>query len=377
MTYVLVDPFLLSYPTAGQASAKEAKAYLDDLLAWSRTVDRVHVDWRVSSACKHELNRLYGSLSQMRVELQKLLEQSGLASDQVTLDKALRHFFNDLLADPYIDLEVDKTRTDEIMLWEVTPDGVKVEPSDHVTRLADEDLKRAYKQTLGDVTFAWKNKVRSISELGEIYIASRKHAGSQHPEVRVNAQCVICVDNKVKSAESLSRQRSVEGTYSVVYSLDELADRVGKRKRFKSVFDAVRAAVELYPDVLVFPSKAQDTARKSSFEDPNEIFEIVSGLVTVWLPTYRQRGNNSADAKFYEKYSRHYSPFESDSVENDPMNRRDYTVKYENEEVFCRKHIKLGIGSNCARVNFELIETIAGPKIVLARAGRHGRNTKT
>jgi len=387
MTYVIVDPFLLRLPSAESASQEEKRAFINALLGWSKLVVGLSVTLRVSASCSEALKELYGSnsIDYMRVKLNKIREQSGLVSDQPTFDKALNMFFNSLEG-PYVDADVDEARKNELVLWDVLGEEVEITPEYFVTRLEHELLESAYRQTLGEITFARNNKILPVAILKKIFIASRLNvnppiapleSGSSSPtaQAKVVATCEIVVDEQVERASKLKGSKRFQTHFDLVYSAEELAERMGVRKHFKNVLEAVRAAVDDYGDAIILPSKAEATAANCGYEDPDEIYELVCGLVTVWLVAYQKK--QDPGAAYYEKFQREYSANESQTVSDKDVMRQDRTVTYRGDSYYCERHIKVGTGPKCVRINFEVVEEDDTYKIIIARAGTHGRNTKT
>lgn len=383
MNFVLVDPFLIYSPIPSQASSVDIDNFVESLNSWSDFArDQQNIQFRLSRQCRNALSNSPGyplgvnSLSEL---LQRSARYRGM--ERVVLDSAM-HFLNNVFKDPFIDEEIERHQTD-IQDWKIASDTIVAIPSIFAERLPNPELKLAFLTTLADLACSENEIVKSSSQGDEVWIASpslvtpetqdedtpnqEQSAEKSQISIKVNAKFTVIVGDEISDEDRL-----IEETFSVAHSPGAL-DFPPDNLEFDSVLDALRAAVNKYPDILVSFPLTERSAKESGYEDPKNIYDHIVGLVEVWLPIFKVKGGEEAGRIYHEKYSR-YKQDESETAKNKFAS--DYTVTFQDKPYFCGRHIMIGTGINCVRINFEVVQVDDSHKILLARAGKHGRTKR-
>jgi hypothetical protein len=358
MQYVLIDPFLLYLPEPRRLTREEAKCYLQALRGWSEALERCEnrITFSISKKCSKALEQSSGYPRSSHVRLRDLLEFHNIPLDSRDFLASCRRFFESLWANREMVERIEEAR--KSLKWQFKRLGVR--PEKIVARLQplDGNLAQAFQETLADVAFARKNSILPISALSEISIGSRDVDETLEVEA-------FFVHQAGEASEE--RTEHIRDTFRVITH-----DQIERTEpSFRNFLEAVAWVEANYSRHIVISEKARRLASEAPRDiEPRELKELLEKLVTVWLSAY-EAGGGDHDEKYRAATRRHCALDESETARN--RFASDYTVAFEGEDVFCGRHIKIG---RRFRINFQVVRAVNGiNKILVARIGKHGRNT--
>jgi len=389
MIYLIVDPHFLYIPPRDELTKEQAISWIKRVNTWNKVIQKFKPDElqvRLSKQCRNALKSTARSA----------LDEKWFAD---TVGKHVHVKYEDfirvcspliqrLMGPPFVDEDsVDelRRRSDGNMEWEIEVLNTMISPPQYMNRFDNEALKACFLQMLADVVFARNNPLHPLSRFENLYLLTALEETAENwaegNTIFVRIMFQLALENNVAGAKSLEKEKMIVDTFPVLNTPDLLqTDREAShsKRRYSRVVDAVDAVVERYADVFVYPKSARQTAKNSSYENPDRIFRLIEGLVLHWLHEYAlHEDEQKAWDAWYERHRQEYVNTEGIQKQNDPRLRREYTVLFEGEEVFCGKHIKVGNGSSAVRINFEVVKARDGNyRILLARAGKHGKNAK-
>jgi hypothetical protein len=360
MQYVLIDPFLLYLPEPRLLTREEAEGYLQALHGWSKALERCEnrITFSISEKCSKALAQSSGYPEPSQVRLRDLLEFHNIPLDSRDFLASCRRFFESLWANREMVERIEEARRS--MDWQFERLGVR--PEQIVARLQplDSNLAQAFQETLAEVAFARKNSILPISALSEISIGSRDV--DETLEAEIESYCVH------QAGEDLEeRTEQIKDTFRVI-THDQIEQT---EPSFRNFLEAIAWVEGNYPRHIVISERAKRLASEAPRDiEPRELKELLEKLVTVWLSAY-EAGGGDHDEKYRAATRRHCALDESETARN--RFASDYTVSFEGEDVFCGRHIKIG---HRFRINFQVVRAVNGiNKILVARIGKHGRNT--
>lgn len=382
MLYVIIDPVLVCFPDVASSSPRDIDDYVDNLRTWSNFAsDSKKIQFRISQECRNALSTAPG-YPLGKNNLNELLKYAGKykGMTDVVLTKAMM-FFNNIFNDPFIDDEIKKYRTD-IKDWRIdSPSKVEPNPETYITRLPTPAIQNAYKMTLGNLACTRQDTSLGIFNPAQMYIASPTIRSEQNisdtPLLDSKSSTIAVKVNvtftHIESEEIYDTSREISDEFVIAHS-PEAIQIAEHQPEPETILDALQLAVAKYPETLVCFPLTEQTAKESNYEDPLKMYELLVGLVEVWLPVFRANGGIEAGRIYQEQFGYRYAGDESDTAHN--QYAKDYTIIYKNNSIFCGRHIKIGTGPTCARINFEVIEEEGVHKIMLASPGKHGRNKR-
>lgn len=148
------------------------------------------------------------------------------------------------------------------------------------------------------------------------------------------------------------------------------------RRDFDTVADAVRAAQQEFKGVLVFLDTALDSAEKSPFKRPEQVFDMLQAMAEV--TTEWREAEGSLGKPWEHAVGTHGYEFKV-AIGETTRNQwgSQYTFQYEGEPLLFEQHITLGAKSpeKCLSAHFHRDEERL--VLVVGHCGRHLRNTKT
>jgi hypothetical protein len=358
MQYVLIDPFLLYLPEPRRLTREEAECYLQTLHGWSKALERCEnrITFSISEKCSEALAQSSGYPEPSQVRLRDLLEFHNIPLDSRDFLASCRRFFESLWANREMVERIEEAL--KSLEWQFKRLGVR--PEKIVARLQplDGNLAQAFQETLAEVAFARKNSILPISALSEISIGSRDVDETLEVEA-------FFVHQAGEASEE--RTEHIRDTFRVITH-----DQIERTEpSFRNFLEAVAWVEANYSRHIVISEKARRLASEAPRDiEPRELKELLEKLVTVWLSAY-EAGGGDHDEKYRAATRRHCALDESETARN--RFASDYTVSFEGEDVFCGRHIKIGYRF---RINFQVVRAADGTnKILVARIGKHGRNT--
>jgi hypothetical protein len=244
--------------------------------------------------------------------------------------------------------------------WQFKRLGVR--PERIVARLQplDSNLAQAFQETLADVAFARKNNILPIGALRDVFIGSRDSDEMLEAEIESYYLCQV--------GEDLEERTEQIGDAFRVITHDQI-ERT--EPSFRNFLEAIAWVEANYSRHIVISEKARRLASEAPRDvEPRALKELLEKLVTVWLSAYEERSGDH-DEKYRTATGKHCALDESDTTKS--KYGSDYTVSFEGEDVFCGRHVKV---SYRFRINFQVVRAADGTnKILVARIGKHGRNT--
>lgn len=372
MLYLLVDPHFFYFDRSDQAAVKN---FVERLNVWGGVARVYDVSFGLTSDCVEALR----SALKTALELDDLGEIVVTAGKSVDFAQLCYPFVSRVMNGPYIDQILVHLVSDN-WLWDI--EEVYIVPEDYLVRLQSSFLSDPYRDMMGRVTFARKQGVIPLSEFHHVAVLSTFDEGTrwaQEAEYKMytRIRCVCVMDSAEEGADD-KLPKDVTEIYDVIQSPEYVLTHTEKlaERQFRSLEEALQAATTEYPNVLHCSSKAYKTAQ--NFGDmgmARTLYELLIGLVEVWLPAYCQHGQDAANDAFYNEFQYECASHESHSVQQDMTLRQEYEVLYDGKPVFCQRHVKVGVGPFALRINFQIVEQEGKtPIIVIGRAGKHGPN---
>jgi len=360
MQYVLIDPFLLYLPEPRLLTREEAEGYLQALRGWSEALERCEnrITFSISEKCSKALEQSSGYPEPSHVRLTDLLEVHNIPLDSQTFLASCRRFFESLWANQEITERIEEARKSLDLEFQ----GLDIRPEQIVARLQplDISLAQAFQETLADVAFARKNSILPISALREVFIGSRDV--DETLEAEIESYCVHQVGEDLEE-----RTEQIKDSFRVI-THDQLEQA---EPSFRNFLEAIAWVEANYSQHIVISEKARRLASEAPRDiEPRQLKELLEKLITVWLSAY-EAGGGDHDEKYQDATGKRCALDESETARNKFAS--DYTVAFEGEDVFCGRHIKIG---HRFRINFQVVRAADGTnKILVARIGKHGRNT--
>lgn len=383
MLCLLIDPYLIYLPECEICSADDVLSFFDELLQWDDLAEFTD-DFEViiSKECHQILGEHTDNFPWNIENIGKLIQVHQIKEyDPITVYRAVSKLSGRIF-DAY--LRIQATSAPEKVVswdWDTANDEITTIPESYLTRLDKRDpsgaLKKAYLSTLGRFTFLIRNSLVQDPELNDIAIISPLSDLSIEQVIksilRVNSRFVF----EPPDYPGVLENRELYHEFSVFHTPEAVTQALGSNAEtqepiYQTGAEALQSARTRHFGQLIVSRKATDTASRWEFRDPDELFQILCGLVTVFLPAYEKNGIKAACREFQATFGRTCEDDESNTVKNETKYSQDYQVSYKGRVYFCGIHVRLG---SRTRVNFTVIQDDGIDKILLARVGRHGKNT--
>jgi hypothetical protein len=378
MLYIVVDPKFLYLPDVDSITTTEIQAFVARLLQWSKILQSHNVSFGITARCQKALKVAARSAFD-KDALAKLTNRvPALRAEEIL--RASMPLVNELMNESYMDQLVKRTRTSNFE-WEVVLDKILVSPKDYIDRLVDLELQNSFMEMLALVVYARRNQVIPIADFQNLVVLTtynedeNEWANSTEYKLIVRTHVDVVIEKTVTNWQIVQNETQIMDTLQAIQSSTEIETVAPIKQPIKTVSAALDMAVSDFPNRLLKSRLAQRTASDCDYEKPDEIYNLLRGLVTVWLATYEQEGEAAAGEAYYNEFRFQYIPDESVTVNRNPRLRNDYIATIDNIDYFCGKHIRIGTGPRCVRINFEVRNVNGQNQIVLGRVGKHGANT--
>lgn len=378
MLYLVVDPKFLYIPDIDSISIEEIQLFVFRLLQWGDILKTYNVAFGITERCQDALKAMARSAFDKK-SLAKLTRRiPALESDEVL--RAFMPLVNELMKESYMDQLIKRTKTEDFE-WDVVAEKILVSPKDYVDRLVNDELQNSFMEMLASIVYARQNQVVPLSEFQNLMVLSTYDKDEIEWALSTDYKLLVRVDVEVAADKSVKNWQSVQNDTRFFQELQtvqfpkEIEGVMTMKRDIKSVSTALNEAINDFPKRLINSRLARRTAASCDYEKPAEIYNLLRGLVTVWLAVYESDGEVAAGETFYNEFQYQYIPSESTTVSRDPRLKRDYIATVDGVDYFCGKHIRIGTGPRCVRINFALRTVEGQTQIILGRVGRHGANT--
>ena len=371
MLYIVVDPKFLYLPP--DVTQQEANAFLLRLINWGEEYAQYDVEFGITRNCHVALTSI-ARASFNHEDLAQFVAKYWQHQHVDEVVKAIMPFLRHILHNSYIDDLID-SHFPKDMVKVVDFEQTLINPSEYVDRFNDATLVYSYKHMMAHITFAKNHRIIPLTDFEHLRVLS--YYSETEVDWALETEYTFFVNVPFMwSIDSKEEYDEVVQEYITIQYPSEIESIVPPKKKPKQVIDAVLSAIEEFPNRLILSRMARQTAQNADYESPETIYELLTGLVKVWLPAYLRGGDKLAGDDYYNKYKFQYGKNESKTVQSNPNLRRDYEIEYDGKLIFCGKHIKVGTGPRCVRINFEVIDDDGEQHIILGRVGKHGRNAR-
>jgi hypothetical protein len=378
MLYIVVDPKFLYLPDVDSSTMAEIRPFVARLVQWSKILQEYNVSFGITARCQNALKAIARSTFDKDALVKLASRIPGTVPEDLL--KAFMPLINQLMGVSYMDQLLTRNRNDKFY-WEVVSEKILVMPKDYIDRLLDSELQNSFMEMLAAVVYARGNRVAPLADFQNLVVLSTYDENendwadfSQYTLV-VRVDVDVIVDKSLKNWQEYQNETQISETFRVVQFPDDIDDTLQMKQVAKTVSEALDMAVNDFPNRLLKSRLAQRTASDCDYEKPDEIYNLLRGLVTVWLAIYEREGEAAAGEAYYNEFRFQYIPDESITVNRNPRLRNDYIATIDNVDYFCGKHIRIGTGPRCVRINFEVRNVNGQNQIVLGRVGKHGANT--
>ncbi|PMR73617.1 hypothetical protein C1H69_16755 [Billgrantia endophytica] len=186
-----------------------------------------------------------------------------------------------------------------------------------------------------------------------------------------NEEQVQDLEKQIKQNAYLNSQRSdVPADFGEDEEIVNLLIGVAADTKGPTPEECLNLLAKVYPRrLVVLPSAIESARQVSSFSQNRRLLDMLSRLVTEYLPAYMQGGDAAARSTFTNN---EFAARESDTVVNNKQYLAYRVFDVDGREVEMLKHLKVGVADDpksTIRVHFEVDQK--SKRVIIGHCGTH------
>lgn len=347
--FLILDPFLFLLPETPYAGSSNILSFFRCLNRWAKELTENPVRFGTSTECIHLL----------KGDRRSVFNRTTIKDVTYKLkayDESLVHIvlqLTSLLEETEQLAQVLGRINNDVLVYEIK--DVTYSPKEFGSRLCSESLENAFREMLGNITFARAQRVFPISEFDRICIATTYSELDKYwildEKLYVHVHCDFCLDEQFPLSEGIPLTPHKD-EYALITNPKSISETQPSQKVAPiPIKEAVERLAELSGKRLVLSEECKDDLQLqhySPFHD--KIVKIIDHLDKVWLREFEsnikrhvspQLATQNAIIKLREVIP-HQTHGEGEQVKQNPKWSSQFDVHVGDKIVSAKIHVKIG-----------------------------------